>query len=270
MNAARYVLAARVASYLGDHLRATQVLSDGLEEHPNDMQLLHQRGTLRLISRDIAGAVVDLQAAVAADSGDDPAEAYREQVIADVVDLVLGRPAAEPHVSGGSVRVSVRLHLALAHYLMDDSATAAEGFAAARALATKPHQALAALDWEHLARHRAGQPERAQQLIDELNWDEYQLDNAPATTARSLEQCYVQRLRLYRGEARPEDLLRATSVEGIHVATLGYGVGAWYLYRGFENAAARTFARILEVGDPTTMGYLAAETEHARDPLTPQ
>lgn len=269
MNADRFVLAARMASYLGSADVAVEVLTDGLTAHPADIRLLHQRGTLKLISRDITGAAADLRAAVEADDGTEFSEAYREQVVSDLVDVVLHRAADAAPASGGSVRVSARLHLALALYLLDDAASAAEIFAQARSLASEPHQALAALDWEYLSRHRAGQPERAQQLIDELDWDEYHLDQAPATTARSLERCYVQRLRLYRGEARPEELLRATSVEGIHVATLGYGVGAWYLYRGFPDAAARTFARILEVGDPTTMGYLAAETEHARSAPTP-
>lgn len=267
MNADRILLAARLMGYLGDHERAADILDEGLGEYPNDPRLRYQRGIIRLITRAIPAALVDFEHAVRAGTG--TPELYREQVVADVLDLVLERDRdshsdSESRAAGGSVQVGARLHLGLARYLLGDYATAVEDFEATRLLAQEPHQYLAALDWQHLALHRSGRADQARVLVEELNWSDHRLGGAASTTARSLERCYVQRLRLYRGEARPEELLRATSVEAVHVATLGYGVGAWYQYRGYSTAAARTFARILEVGDPTTVGYLAAETEHAR------
>lgn len=266
MTPERVVLAARLVSYLGDREQAIAVLGDGLAEHPQDARLLYQRGVMRLITRALPEALADLQAAVDSPIGGESPEAYREQVVADVLGLVLEREQGQvPAATGGTVRVGARLHLGLTRYLLGEYGAAAEDFALTRAEAAEPYQYLAALDWEHLSRHRNGEPEAAQRLIDELDWADHPLGASASTTSRSLETCYVQRLRLYRNEAQPEDLLRATSVQGIHVATLGYGVGAWYRYRGYESAAARTFARILEVGDPTTVGYLAAEAEAARD-----
>ncbi|WP_131104532.1 hypothetical protein [Ornithinimicrobium sufpigmenti] len=264
MNPERYVLAARLVSYLGERYRALEILSEGLDAFPGDLRLLHQRGTMRLITRAIPEARADLEAAVAHEGWDAP-DTYREQVVGDVLALVLDRQDAEPtHAAHGSVRAGAWLHLGLTHYLLGDLDAAAQAFARSRELAHEPYQELAAVDWGYLSLYRAGRPEEAQSLVDDLVWDDYRLGGAASTTGRSLERCYVQRLQLYRGEARPEELLRATSTEGIDVATLGYGVGVWYLCHGYDAAAARTFERILEVGDPTTMGYLAAESERAR------
>lgn len=277
MTPERYVLAARLVSYLGDRAQALVILTDGLAEHPGDLRLLHQRGTMRLITRSLTQARDDFEAAVRHD-GDDASDTYREQVVGDVLALVLephtpdlGSASARSVDAGGqvpaahgSVRTGAWLHLGVTHYLLGDYAAAAQALDQARQLARAPHQKLAAVDWLYLSLYRSGQREAAQAVVDDLDWDAERLGGAASTTARSLEQCYVQRLRLYRGEARPEELLRATSNEGIDVATLGYGVGVWYQCRGYTDAAARTFERILEVGDPTTMGYLAAETERNR------
>lgn len=272
MNPERYVLAARLVSYLGDRSRALDILSEGLQAHPDDLRLLHQRGTLRLITRAIPEALTDFETAVR-QGGDDAPDTYREQVIGDVLGLVLAAPApstgstpAAPSGTGahGSVRAGAWLHLGLTRYLLADYPGAADAFGTASDLADQPYQELAAIDWRYLSLYRSGRPEEAQLLVDRLDWEQYRLGGAVSTTARSLERCYVQRLRLYRGEARPEELLRATSHEGIDVATLGYGVGVWYQCGGYEAAADRTFQRVLEVGDPTTMGYLAAETEPTR------
>lgn len=268
MSVMRYMMAARLAGYLGEEPKALAILTDGLVAHPGDSRLLYQRGLMRLITRSIQDAREDLELAIRDEHAAEYPEIYRDEMIGNILDLILERDKGEPaEPAGGSVLVSSRLYLGLARYLLGDYADAAEDFAATRALASEPYQALAALDWEYLSRHRSGQADAAGTLIEGLDWDDYRLGSATSTTVRSLELCYVQRLRLYRGEARPEELLRATSVEGIHVATLGYGVGAWYQYRGYDIAAARTFARILEVGDPTTVGYLAAEAEHARSPV---
>lgn len=264
MTPERFVLAARLVSYLGDRERAQSILTEALEAHPGDLRLLYQRGTMRLITRDIRAAQEDFASAVAAEPGADVADTYREQVIGDVLALVLDRQVPPPVGGHGSVRAGAWLHLGLTHYLLRDYPAAEQAFDRSRASATEPYQELAAVDWRYLSLYRSGRQEEAQALVDDLDWGDHHLDGAASTTARSLERCYVQRLRLYRGEARPEELLRATSNEGIDVATLGYGVGVWYLCRGFGPAASRTFERILEVGDPTTMGYLAAETEHAR------
>lgn len=266
MTPERYVLAARLVGYLNDQTRALDILTAGLAAHPDDLRLLYQRGTTLLISRAIPEALADFESAVQ-QAGDDVPDTYREQVIGDVLGLVLGPSAtagSPPNGGRGSVRAGAWLHLGLTRYLLADYSKAAEAFGCAQELAAEPYQELAAVDWRYLSLYRSGRQEEAQALVDDLAWGEYRLGGATSTTARSLERCYVQRLRLYRGETRPEELLRATSHEGIDVATLGYGVGVWYTCRGYEAAAARTFERILEVGDPTTMGYLAAETEPTR------
>jgi hypothetical protein len=74
---------------------------------------------------------------------------------------------------------------------------------------------------------------------------------------------YLKLVKLYRGEAAGLDLLKVTSGEAktLGGATLGYGVGNWYLYSG-QKAKAREIFRAVTAGDQwASFGYIAAEAE---------
>ena len=78
---------------------------------------------------------------------------------------------------------------------------------------------------------------------------------------------YYRRLRMYRGELAPEDLLSPDKgsqvihdVETIY-ATQGYGVGNWYLYNGETERARAVFEQILQGRSRFAFGYIAAELD---------
>ncbi len=78
---------------------------------------------------------------------------------------------------------------------------------------------------------------------------------------------YYRRLRMYRGELAPEDLLAPDKgsqvihdVETIY-ATQGYGVGNWYLYNGETDRARAVFDQILQGRSRFAFGYIAAELD---------
>lgn len=274
----RFILAARIKGYLSSNHDALAILTEALDKYPREVRLLQLRGVKRLIGRDVTGARRDLElAAQGLVDAPDELEFYRSAVERDVVNIVLGRlervgpqnPVVDEstmtstkHLAKGTLHTSTWHHLGLARYLDREFVSAADAFASARRTAIDEHQLVAALDWEYMALRRAGEPERADRVLaglDAISYDPERLDSP--NVPNSLKGCYVQRLRMYRGELQPQDLLRNDVLDSLAVATLGYGVGNWYLYTGHVAAARRAFERVLELGDRTSIGYLAAEHE---------
>jgi hypothetical protein len=90
---------------------------------------------------------------------------------------------------------------------------------------------------------------------------------ALAAVASDLEviedQVYLDRIRLYKGELSPEELLEREG-GAVDVATRSYGVGAWYLVNGDVERARRAFERTLVNAQWGAFAVLAAEAELAR------
>jgi len=88
------------------------------------------------------------------------------------------------------------------------------------------------------------------------------LDRRPDSLATT--NAYRQRLRLYRGEIGPEDVLTAGDTNAIGIATLSYGVGNWYLVRRDTVRAIEWFDRSVKSGGWPGFGFLLAERELRR------
>src|SRR2546429_519892 len=75
---------------------------------------------------------------------------------------------------------------------------------------------------------------------------------------------YAQRLRLYRGEIGPDDVITAADTGDVAVATLSYGVGNWYLVRGDTAHARAWFERSVRSGGWPAFGFIMSEVELRR------
>lgn len=260
----RYVLAVRLKGYLGTRREALALADEAVTRHPGSVRLLRLRGEKRLILRDLAGARDDFEAAVALlGSQGDELEFYRPAVETDIVDLVLGRPGR----GGGQQRAKGTVHSAawyyagLARFLDGDHTDAVAAFTSSLEVAVDGYIGVAAYDWRYLALRRLGRDDEAGRSLDDVDT----VGPTSARTAdagdvsRSLNESFDMRVGLYRGELRPEDLLRHDTTSPLALATLGYGVGAWYVCEGFTGAAARTWQRVVDHGDWASSGVVAAE-----------
>jgi hypothetical protein len=99
---------------------------------------------------------------------------------------------------------------------------------------------------------RAGRAAEAQAMLDRRP------DSLPVTNA------YARRLRLYRGQIGPDQVLTPADTEDIQVATLTYGLGNWYLVRGDTTSARRWFERSIRSGGWPAFGFIVAEAELRR------
>jgi hypothetical protein len=76
---------------------------------------------------------------------------------------------------------------------------------------------------------------------------------------------YHRLLLMFKGQEAPEALLEPTGeADGVQDATIGYGVGNWYLVNGDTSRAMEVFRRVVAGPQWAAFGAIAAEAELAR------
>ena len=83
-------------------------------------------------------------------------------------------------------------------------------------------------------------------------------DSLPVSNA------YTQRLRLYRGQIGPDEVLTPADTTDVAIATLSYGVGNWFLVRGDTARARDWFERSVGSGGWPGFGFIISEVELRR------
>lgn len=143
-------------------------------------------------------------------------------------------------------------HLGVVQFVMGDFAAAAQSFARAQPRAPDAGELAGSTDWLWMSLSRAGRRAEAQAMLDRHP------DSLATTVA------YAQRLRLYRGEIKPDDVVSAADTADVQVATLAFGVGNWYLIQGDTARAKLWFDRSVRSGGWPGFGFIASEAELRR------
>ena len=265
----RYMLVAKLHSYLRDHDAALRVLSDGIAAHPDEPHLYRHRGHFRVSARDFAGALADFELAVARLEGrDDEIEYYQAELVPEMERTILGEPSAlleRPtpitdenlerlkDVYKGTLKSSTWYHYGLAHYLSGQFDEAAERYRTTLEHCVDDDMTVATVDWLFMSLRRAGRADEARELLDGTSLDMH--INEPS---------YYRRMKMYKGELTPDALLDLETADRRTLATQGYGVGNWHLTNGDEDRAREVFVRIVAEGDRFAFGTIAAETDLKR------
>lgn len=143
-------------------------------------------------------------------------------------------------------------HLGIVRYVTGDFAGAADAFMHALPKAPDAGELSASTDWLWMSLARAGRTADAKAL----------LDRRPDTLATT--NAYAARLRLYRGEIGPDQVITAGDTSDVAQATLNYGIGNWYLVRGDAARAKDYFERSIRSGGWPAFGFIAAEADLRR------
>jgi tetratricopeptide (TPR) repeat protein len=151
-----------------------------------------------------------------------------------------------------STNYGIWYHLGIVRYARGDFARAADAFARAQPRSPDAGERAGATDWLWMSLARAGRAGEAQAMLDRRP------DSLPATNA------YAQRLRLYRGQVGPDDVITAADTGDIAVATLSYGVGTWYLVQGDTARARAWFERSVGSSGWPAFGFIVSEIELRR------
>jgi tetratricopeptide (TPR) repeat protein len=232
----------RRTAYLGRYNDAIAVLGRAIEIAPDDARLYRHRGHRYITLRKLDQAIEDLERASTLIAG------KPDQVEPD------GLPNAR-NIPTSTLQSNIWYHLGLAYYLKGDFEQALRCYRECLDVSRNPDMLSATSHWLYMTLRRLGRDEEARSVLELIDAEMEIVEN----------RAYHELLLMYKGERDPEDLWsRAADAEDpLDLASVGYGVGNWYLVEGETQRAREIFERILEAGQWPAFGHLAAEAELA-------
>ncbi len=235
-NPETIIWVARHTAYLWRYQDAIYILTDGLNDHPDDARFYRHRGHRYITIREFDKAIQDLEKAAELISGTD------DEIEPD------GAPNSA-NIPVSSLHFNVYYHLGLAYYLTFDYQLAAEQFQKALDVSRNPDTVVSATDWLYISLIKSGQDSNARELL--TNTD---------TNVEVIEsQSYLSRLQLYKGKIHPDDLLKADN--DLNILTQGYGLAQYYFIQGDSVKANELLQRVIDTNYWAAFGYIAAEAE---------
>ena len=233
---------ARRTAYLGRYQEAIDLYAEGIAIRPEEAKLYRHRGHRYITTRQLDAAVADLErAAVLIEGRPDEAE-----------------PAGLPNEGGVPTSTShsnIWYHLGLAYYLQGEFDSALRAFRECLRVSATPDMVVAASHWLYMTLRRTGREAEAEAVLEPIDAGLDVIENRD----------YHRLILMYKGQLTPRELRRrARSSGGLSVATVGYGVGNWYLYNGRADRAVEVFRGIVEGSQWAAFGFIAAEAELAR------
>lgn len=234
----------RRTAYLGRYRDAVAIYTEGIAAHPDDPRLYRHRGHRYITLREFDHAIADFERAAELFAG------QPDEVEPDGLPNARGIPTS-------TLQFNVWYHLGLAHYLQWDVAAARRAYERCLAVSTNPDALVATTHWLYMTLRRMGEDAAAAALLEPIHADMDIIEN----------DAYHRLLLMYKGEVPPDSLFRldAGGDATLESATLGYGVGNWYLYHGRPVEAYRIFEALVRARDQwAAFGYIAAEAELVR------
>ena len=233
----------RRTAYLGRFNEAIRIFSEGIAKHPDDARMYRHRGHRYITVRRLDDAIADFQRAAALIEG------RPDEVEPD------GQPNAR-NIPTSTLQSNIWYHLGLAHYLKGDFDAARRAYEKCMEVSKNPDNLVATSHWLYMTLRRQGRETDAAALLAPIHPGLEIIENGS----------YMRLLLMYKGQLSPDSVLaeRRGDDAALDDATLGYGVGNWYLYNGRRADAERVFRRVLAGPQWGAFGYVAAEADMVR------
>ena len=231
----------RRTAYLGRFREAIDIYTRGIRLHPNDARLYRHRGHRYITIREFDRAIPDFERAASLVAG------RADEIEPD------GLPNAR-NIPTSTLQSNIWYHLGLAHYLKGDLDRALDAYRECMKVSTNPDMLVATSHWLYMTLRRLGRDTEAARVLEPIARELDVIENG----------AYHRLLLMYKGEIAVDSLLHTTSSAALEDVTTAYGAGNWYLYNGDAGRAREIFERIVQVGNWTAFGAIAAEAELAR------
>ena len=239
-SADRIIWLGRRTAYLGRYKEAIAIFTDGIKQFPADARLYRHRGHRLITLRCFDDAIADLDQASKLIKG------RPDEIEPD------GLPNAR-NIPTSTLQSNIWYHLGLAHYLKRDFARALNAYREAEKVSTNADMLVATTHWLYMTLRRLGREDEARKTVAAIKDDLDIIENDD----------YYKLIRVYRGTHRAADLWKKLNLPANNVsnATLGYGLGNWFLYNGQPAQARKVFQQITDGDQWASFGYIAAESE---------
>lgn len=146
-------------------------------------------------------------------------------------------------------------HLGIVRFVRGDFSGAADAFARAQPRAPDAGELAGSTDWLWMSLSRAGRSLEAKAMLDR---------KPDSLKVADPEYAYVKRLRMYRGQVAPQQLITKSDTADVQVATLNFGLGNWYLVKGDKARAKAAFEQAIKSGGWPGFGFIVSEVELGR------
>lgn len=242
-NADNLIWLGRRTAYLGRYKEAIEILSTGVGAFPDDARFLRHRGHRYITIRCFDLAIEDLKRAAKLTKGK-PDELEPD-----------GLPNAR-NIPTSTLQSNIWYHLGLAYYLKGRFNDALQAYREAERVSTNPDMLVATTHWLYMTLRRLKREEEASNALMAIKPDFEVIENAD----------YLKLVRMYQGQLPPADLLKEISSNSntLSNASVGYGLGNWYLYNRQKVDAEKIFRQITSGNQWASFGFIAAETELPR------
>lgn len=243
MTADNVIWYARRKGYLGRYKDAIDALTIALPKFSTDARFYRHRGHRYITLRCFDDAIRDFEKAAKLIKG------KPDEIEPDGIPNAQNKPTS-------TLQSNIWYHLGLAHYLKGDFKKAIEAYKEGMKVSKNNDMLAATSHWLYMAYRRSQKPVDAGRLLEPINGDFEVIEN----------EDYLKLLRLYRKEVGPEMLLESLGekAESLGNASLGYGLGNWYLYNGDKVRAMNIFRKTTAGNQWASFGYIAAEAELGR------
>jgi tetratricopeptide (TPR) repeat protein len=133
----------------------------------------------------------------------------------------------------GADPYGVAYHLSLAYYVTGDFKRAAEEYEQCVPNAKTDDNRVGCMAWQYVALLRAGRKADADKVLERVT---------PDTTVQS-SVAYLDRLLLFKGVKKEEDVAQAMQKDNLQLPTVAYGIGVWHLVNGRQARAREYFEK---------------------------
>jgi len=229
----------RRTAYLGRIRDSIAIFSMGIDKHPEDPRMYRHRGHRFISLRLFEQAVDDLEKA------GQLIEGKPDEIEPDGLPNERNQPTSSLHFN-------IWYHLGLAYYLVGDYESAYQAYQECLKVSKSPDKLVSTSHWTFMTLRTLDREDEAKQLLEPITEKMDIIEN----------QHYHQLLLMYKSVISAEDLLEKTRAQGsLAIATIGYGIGNWYMNNGEEDKAKEVYEEILRTGGWAGFGYIAAEAD---------
>jgi tetratricopeptide (TPR) repeat protein len=231
----------RFTAYKGKHNDAIDIYTQAIGQFPEDPRLYRHRGHRYITIRKFDLAIRDFEFAASLIQGT-PNEIEPD-----------GMPNAR-NIPVSTLHGNIWYHLGLAYYLTHDMENALRAYRNCLASSSNSDNLVSSTNWLYMILRRMGQKEEAEKYLEPITGDLDVIENHD----------YHRVCLFYKGELGLEDLT-GNQAEGPGSDAVNYAVGNWYFYNGERDKARAVFEQILEKKSWGSFGFIAAESQYARE-----